>query len=615
MRREAANGALLLGVRGKLAVLVVLALGTLPFFPNLDLGFYRDDYLHMAELSGEGALPKTGKLSLFRFAEPMSDRMGPVQGDYWPWWQSSENSIDLFRPLSCLSYVAQYALAGADAHAFLLGNLVLWALVLVLVLCLYAELAEASGGGLLTVFLAGVVFAIDRAHEENVGWLGGRYTLVGILFCVPALLAYHRWRAGGARAHAAWMLAWLVLAMLSSEMPVGLAGWFLAYELSLGRGSLAARVRALALPALAIGAYVVFYGAAGYGVVDSAWYLDPFREPRAFLEDGLAQRWPRLLTALLSSEWVALEVRLAARQGGPPGALLLVPFATAAVVLVGLLVRSVRDRATRFAVLGAVIGLVPLATSPSPPRQRVLLLATLGSAYAIGAAVAGALRLVRDRLRGAPDTRPSLRRVVPAALFAVLVVFLHVVFEPELTRQALLERQVSAETERRFALEAELPPDDASADARVLLLNTPLDGVVATFLPIVREAHGHPWPGGAWPISVCPEPHVLTRTGERTFELEVVGNRPGVGFLAPGWVGVVREDTVPVEGDVFRQGALEVTARRVDDGQLKRIAVSIDRALDDTDVWLLAWNKTERRWRRIAAPAIGESITLEPTRP
>ena len=76
------------------AVLVTVVAGTWLFWPALDMGFHLDDFLHLAAVQGEEETPEAGTLELFTFAEPVEEgkpqRLGPIQGDYLPWWRADD---------------------------------------------------------------------------------------------------------------------------------------------------------------------------------------------------------------------------------------------------------------------------------------------------------------------------------------------------------------------------------------------------------------------------------------------------------------------------------------------------------------------------------------------
>ncbi len=561
------------------AAFVAIVLSTWLFWPALGMGFHYDDYIHLSIVQGDGVLPQDGPLEMFAFAEPVPDRMGPIQGDYLPWWRGEDLVIRFLRPLAALTYYLDHALFGANPVAFHAMNLAWYAGVILGAVLLYATLARRSERGVAPVLLAGLVFGIASEHVGNAAWLFGRYSLVGAVFCPLALLAYDRWRSEGSRAALAWTLVLLAAGLAASEAPIALCGFFLAYELSLARDGLGARVRGILPVVLLALAWVALYAGAGYGTKNSPWYLDPLDDPAEFIAVGLGRHLPENAVRLVLP--IGLELPLSASA---------LPIVVLAVLAVG----AFRDRTTRFALLGSFLSLIPI--SGALPTQRVLLLPSMGFAWVVAAFVVDTVGAVRRR----PLHPWNAPRIV-----LVLLLFFGLAKEPEVVRTRIAFPTHVAHAIRARALALDVP-EGRPEGVRVLMVTVP-SPVEVLYQPLVRLQLGKGWPEGNWGLSTCNGDHAFERTGARSFRLRVAPENP-VGFLGPV-VGPFRDDVRVDVGTVMRTGVLEVTVAETDEaGLVRALDVALDLALDDPNVWLVTWE--DQAWKRLAPPPVGESVTI-----
>jgi hypothetical protein len=230
------------------------------------------------------------------------------------------------------------------------------------------------------------------------------------------------------------------------------------------------------------------------------------------------------------------------------------------------------------------------------PQDRLLILPTVGFAWALGSAVVDYL----DRFRKKQPRRWLL------AIAAALMVIVHGLVAPV---QSVVHANGYARWIRWMddtTATAEMPGKGENRQARVLLLNGPEHGI---YFPVIRWLQGRELPAGVWVISVVPHDHILTRTGAKSFTLEA--DPPG--FLAGPWELLLRKDSNLQAGERFARGALEVEIADVTDGEVKKIVVTLDLPLDSPDVWLLGWDGNG--WNRVPAPAVGESVELAPKKP
>ncbi len=592
--------------RGRIAVVAFLCAvaGVWLYWPALGLGYHLDDYVHIATLEGAGVMPGKTWYELFTFVVPGSDRLGPIQGDYVPWWGAEDLLLRFFRPLSGLTYAIDYALWGDDPVGFHATNLVLYAGLIVGSVLFFARLAQLSGRGIWTVLLAGLVFALAREHEGSVSWIAGRNTLVSIFFCPLALLAYHRWRTSKRRRDLALALALFGLGLLSNETPVALSGFYFAYEVSLARDRIPDRVRGILPMALLAVAWLAFFSLAGYGAKNSDWYVNPITHFGRFLDQGLTQNLPLYVLDLTLPG--ALEPRFAGHAGHfVPWLLALFPspgsmIAVATYTLLGaFVVHAAVDRTVRFALVGTLASLVPLAASPT--AARVLLLPTIGMSWVFAAFATTALaKLRRPRSLLRPWNAGAV--LLAAALLATLA------SDPGIARHLVREKASWAHNIHARTMELELP----TGDERIVLVTAP-SGQEALILPLIRLKEGLGLPAGIWGLTASEGVYTFTRTSERGFRLDLYPEGRPAGMIPKAWSGLYRDDFDFSVGQRFERGVLHVELADVGPGgTVYGIDVELDRPLGDPDVWLMVFR--DRAWARLEVPAVGESIVL-PTLP
>lgn len=562
---------------------VVLAAGVLLFLPTLNDGFMLDDYYQLAHLEEHPRLPDVGPLSIYTFTDDSKSHAGDIQGDALPWWSAEDLRIDFFRPLTCVLHHMDHGLWGRNPVGYHATNLLLWAGLLLALVIFYRRL-----GGPVVVLVAGLFYAVDEAHIFNIQWVAARHGLLGVIFSLAALTQYHRFRSTGGPGALAAALGFTLLGLVSSEVAVGVVAYVVAYELCLKEGSARRRLLAATPVVVLVIGYLVFYMLAGHGARGSAYYISPLDRPVDFFIQAVGVRIPFLMMGSLST--VASDFSLApvARDSLWP---LLMAWGLSALLVLLLLPHLIRDKFARFMALGGFLSLLPQVSGW--PQDRLLILPTVGFAWALGSAVVGYLERFRTK-------QPCRWFFV---IVAGLLIIVHGLVAP--LQSVLYTRGVGRwmrwmdDTSNT----AEMPSEADSSRARVLLLNGPEHGI---YFPFIRWVSGHRMPAGIWTISVASGEHVLTRTGSKSLTLET----DSPGFLSGPWELLLREDSDMRVGERFQRGALEVEIAEVADGEVRKIEVSVDLPLDSPDVWLLGWNGDG--WTRIPAPAMGESVELVP---
>lgn len=593
----------------KLTPVLVVLVGLAMFLPARDVGFFFDDYFHLALVEELDPASAAGALGLWSWARDGKSQIfaGPEQGSVWPWWSAPDLHMHFFRPLPALVHGLDHRLHGRNVVGWHATNLVLWSALLLVTLALYRELDRRAQAGPGVVLLAGLLFALDDAHTWNVVWLATRHSLVAVLFSVAAITAYLGFRRTGSRGARAAALGLLVLALFSAEVAVGVALWVAAYELLLAREHPAERLGAATPMLLVTLVYVVLYTLTGHGTHGTGWYVDPFDTPAVFLRELFGSRLWDLLQGLLTP--IAAEL-------GPIFGMttwVLVGRVAMVVVVLAFLPLVVRDRTFRFVAAASLLSILP--TSVATPINYLLLLPSVGAAWLFAAFFGDVVGSWRRWWRRRRDREveagavPRLWRLVPVTAVALLLLASHLLLAPSYA-QAMIEILRSMQADHTAMIQdAEFPDPSVAAGAQVLVVSTPTSLLAAYYGVALRVLQPPPWPGAIWTISSASGEHRLRRDGERSFVLEI----PEPGVLGSRWDRVVQHGTEVAVGSVFRSGELEVEVTRLAAAAVREVRVRIHRPLDAPSVWLLWWDGEQLS--RFRAPAVGERVTLTPADP
>jgi hypothetical protein len=155
----------------------------------------------------------------------------------------------------------------------------------------------------------------------------------------------------------------------------------------------------------------------------------------------------------------------------------------------------------------------------------------------------------------------------------------------------------------------------SEAVARQAIALTPPSGrifLVAASDPLVylypRGIAAQVAPGAVrcWSVlSAARASHRVTRTGERTLELEPIGRT----LLSGSFDRLFRAPELPFRaGDAFVQCGATIRVTQVQGGLPSHLAVEWRRSLDDPELALLVWRSG--RLERLAPPRVGESVEL-----
>ncbi|MCH9685382.1 MAG: hypothetical protein K0V04_28360 [Deltaproteobacteria bacterium] len=570
----------------------VLAIGLALRAPSLPSGFGMDDFAQLAML--EGVYPaERGIWDLFSFSsgDPQEVHTLMSRGSL-AWWSHPQLKLSALRPLSSLLMWLDVQMFGHQALWHHAHTLLWWALMLLSAALLLRRLLPARWA-----MLALLLYALDECHTYPIGWLANRNAIVSATFAFLALYAHVRHREDG-WARGRWLsVLGLMLSLAGGEYGLCILPFFVLYELLAAPGDRKSRARALIPMFVLFGVYVAIHRALGFGSFASNVYVDPLREPLAWL--GIAKlRVPILVADMflaIPTGKLALYPKLMQAQAwlGPAAGILL------AFIVPAMWRRLDATGRKRLVWLlaAAVLGIVPVASSFV--SARLLLIPAIGGHAVVAALLLDAFDRIRDRAhRFRPWT--LVRSTVALALFVAHVgLASYWGFEETRnihrlnigTRQASLMMQV----------------DDTKVEQQRLVVLTAADPMTLLYPALVRWVEGHPLPRSWWVLSLAPKPHTLTRITDNAFEMEVVD-----GAMLTGPV----EQLFRRPRFRFRPGqhvyldGLTVTILKMKEYYPQRVRFTFETSVDDPSlVFLLA---TKRGMLHYPMGPVGATMAIPP---
>lgn len=140
----------------------------------------------------------------------------------------------LYKPLTLLTFMAEYTLAGPNPLVFHATNIILHLLNCALVFAVAARLAP---GAAVIPFTTALLFGIHPMHVESVAWIAERKDVLYSAFFLGSLLAYLKYKADNSRRHylvsCALFLCSLLVKPMGITMPfiLLLTDWFVGRKL------------------------------------------------------------------------------------------------------------------------------------------------------------------------------------------------------------------------------------------------------------------------------------------------------------------------------------------------------------------------------------------------
>ena len=548
--------------------------------PLLSSPFLEDDYVAIATMEGRGPW-MSRPLDLWRFSsgEP-SEVENVVQRGGFPWWTSPQWRFAPWRPIASLLLAGDHWLFGRGVLGYRLHSSLWLALAVIAVGWLYRGVMSAR-----TALAATALFVLSDVTIVTAGWISSRHFVVTCAFGCAALGLHVLGRRGeGGSAARLGATALLAVSLLVGEPTLQLLGYFAAFELFQSGESWSRRLRALAPSAAVVAAYLVIYRASARGIGWDGNYTDPLQTPGRYLFK-LASVGPEYASALLLGPLF--------RGMKIPGWWLIPPAFAGVLWLCARWLTDQERRAARWLGLGSLLALLPAASGGR--GERLLLVPSIGGWALAAFVLAAAWRALREGL-AAP--RRGQRGAVAVAAAGLLI--LHAAVAPAMWWRAIrhLDRLARVETDQVVEVEIARGVKDVFVIAPNLMAGPWAPAVRDT----VRSDRSPSW----WILAMGWGDFDVRRTGARTFELG--------GGLTDSCPFVRRFDRFPMKvGDRLRQAPLTFEVLSVSDGRPTRVAVALDRSLDDPSLTFLA--RQETRIAPFQMPAIGASLVLHTSAP
>lgn len=562
-------------------------LGVVLTLPALGAGLLADDYIHRSILLGKGAVAAGGNpvFDLFAFVQRGPRREAALALGTLTWWAHPDLNLSLFRPVTALTHVLDYAIWPDAIAAQHLQSLLWYAAAVGLVGLLYRRVhgATAAAG------LATVLFAVDDAHAMCAGWLANRHALVALTFGTVAMLAHVRWRRDGGTWWFVTAAITLTVALLASEAGIGAAAYLVAWELTMDERPSVNRAAALLPYGLLVIGWRLIYQALGYGASGSDLYVDPGHHPLDFLV-ALGERWP----VLQLGQWTQVPIDLfifLPRAGQLALTAVSVAVCLALAWLFAPLVIARRE--ARFWAAGMVLSLVPLCAAF--PMDRLLLFSGVGAC--------GLLAVLAEQVGILPGPKSAAatgrRRLVTWALLLI--------HGP--LAAALLVARVAALPLFAAAIEVGVvaAPADDDAPRQTYVFVTGHEFPVV-YLAVIRHLETPTTaPGRVAVLSSLSNHNEVYREDDDTL---VITARDG--FLRQPTDQLLRSPSAPFRaGEIIQRPDFAAEVREVTpDGRPARVAFHFRAPLDNPAFRWLAWGPAGVEEFRL--PAVGSSVEMPP---
>lgn len=433
-----------------------------------------------------------------------------VERGWMPWWTDPDCNASFWRPLTALSFMADFHLWPGQAWLMHLQSIAWYGLVVGAVGLLYRRLMLPSVAGWV-VGVASIMYAVDEAHAIPAGWLANRNALMAVFFGVVALLVYdHGCRKSKKSLFVVAAIA-LAASLLSKEEGVSTLGYLCAYALFLDRRSVRARLKSLAPCLLIAIVWFLCYKALGYGVFSSEVYVDPGSDPVRFL-GRVARNGPILLLAAAGSPPSDASLFVSSSLFAAYW-LVAIVFLVMVAIVAGRFVRQ--NALARFWLAGTLASLLPVCAVFS--SDRLLMFPGIG--------VMGFLAhwLAWRCENGGAKVHTWRRRL--ERVLASLLVFVHLILAPLMFPVSAIAMRFVGQALTDFY--ESIPDDLQLADQNLVFVNSLL--TIGDMVWIQgRHAEKRPFPLSVLHLSPSGASVRITRPDERTLIVAPKG-----GYLQP----------------------------------------------------------------------------------
>lgn len=543
-------------------------------------GLSLDDYIQrglvqqVPEMSG--LLPRGAAMFSFATGDLKHNQLALDRG-FLPWWSAPDIKLNFWRPLTELTHQLDYSLWPNTPSLMHAQSLVWLALLVAVVALLYRRIHGAGN----VAYLAGLLYALDDAHNWGAAWLADRNGVLAALLGALVLHFHVRWRNDGSRTAGLFAALLVLPGLLAGEAFVASCGYLLAYAFVLDRGTLRNRVLSLLPTAIVVVGWYLYYRSSGYGTSGSGFYRDPGSSPVAYLA-ALPERMSLLLGShflLGSSEFVELF--------GPAVVIAVALLHAGVFLLFSWLMwdRILHDTRARFWYVGMLLSALPFCAVI--PMERNLLIPGIGAFGCL------AVTLVSAFERG--------ERKAMATWLASTAIVVHLVLAPLLAPLKALALPALTAFVEMCGETAQYVPNAASL--HLVMLDAPdACASYATVLPIVN---GGTVPRTARTLASGLRDETVVRIAPNTLRLTVAN-----GWFHAGIERMFNSDARPYRvGDEVKLPDLTIRVVQVDGGgRPLAIDAHFELGLESGQYQLL---RTVRGWQvPVIPPPIGQSMHL-----
>jgi hypothetical protein len=555
-------------------LVIALALGIACL--SLNAGFDADDRTFRVLLR-DGITPS---YDLFHFSGDTPARnLALVRTGILPWWTNPELKLHLLRPLTSLAFTLDCAVFGRHPLGYHLHSLAWFAALLVAARLILRRVLPGPVG----VF-ALVVFSLRAGNAYPYAWVSARHILVAAVPALFALYAHVRARLDG-WAPGRWLAPLLfVVALTGGEAALAIAPFWVTFAFFEGRrtrdwkGAIGGAAPVTLLAVL----YLAAYHALGGGARGNSDYHDVLLAPGELLRVAVVR-----IPLLLSDALLGVPVG-DIREGRPLAIVVLGLCAVGFCALYWKLARALSEaeRASLAWLVTGSIASLPMGL-PGPAWGHMLVVPGIGFAALVGA-------LIREGFE-ATGSAPSnvLRRLASAALL-----FMHGFVAPLSSVRAIHWIEARGAATEVAAKSIDLGD---GAPKRVFVLAA--DRRDVAFFPRDYIEDESPGRIACWStISGLGAEHRFTRTGERSFSLEAVGEPESQGYTG------IYYSPLPVGYEASQCGATVRVDALGKDGLPSRLSVQLDAPLEDAGLVFLALR--DGRFTHFTPPAVAKEAEL-----
>lgn len=505
-----------------------------------------------------------------------------IEQGWAPWFMYDHLLLRLYRPLGELSHHLD-ALLWPDSPAMQhLHNLV-WLAILVLVTTRMYRIAH----GALIGGIAATLFAFDHTHGFVIGYICNRHALITAVLGICALAEHMRaHEASGAQAWRRRLLAWFLylFAMFSGESSAAIGGYIFAYILFVHRDTWLRKALEFAPYAIITVGFRAAYNRLGFGAIGSGLYIDPVRQPLAYLA-AFVERAPTLILGQFLAP--PAEVYVVAP---PPwnGVILAVAAVTTVLLILTLIPLWKREVKARFWALGSFLSLIPAASVY--PHNRQLLFVSFGAMALI--ALLFNLHIIELGNQAATKLLKVSRE------FGGGLMFMHLVLSPLALPASSLGMMLGAPLQRSVARE------DDVADRDLVFVTAP-DYFAVKLVQLDLRIREKPLPRRWRALAYGYETLTVHRIDAKTLEVDYAG-----GILQMPLLELYRDKHIPMHvGDKVALDGLNIEVLGTEpDGRCNKARFSFDTPLDDPRFKFLNWS--DHGFEPWAPPAIGEQVVI-----